>query len=172
MCSVCGSSLDPRGGRGLGSIASGEFRYLSTVLRARPKSRAIARAERPRPCISWISFTSPPLGNPCRHPRQVSGDDAPAIEVAQFKPVIDNGRQQLLHAGHVVGLRFARRNCICRAAFRALGRHGNHLVAPNITTTVGMIREPGGWGRAWAGVVMLLSSDSVPLIEKRICHPA
>ena len=32
------------------------------------------------------------------------------------------GRQQLLDAGHVVGLRFARRNCMCWAASRALGR--------------------------------------------------
>ena len=71
--------------------------------------------------------------------------------LAQFKPVINTGRQQLLNAGHVVGPRFARRNCMCRAALRALGRHGNHHVAPNITTTVGTIREPGGWGRAWAG---------------------
>ena len=61
------------------------------------------------------------------------------------------GRQQLLDAGHVVGLRFARRNCMCWAAFRALGRHGNHLVAPNITTTVGMIREPGGRGMSMTG---------------------
>ena len=67
--------------------------------------------------------------------------------LAQFKPVINTGRQQLLDAGHVVGLRFARRNGMCRAAFRALGRHGNHLVAPNI----GTIREPGGLRKAWTG---------------------
>ena len=79
-------------------MASGEIKHRSTVLRARPRSRAIPRAEWPRPCISSISFTSPPLGNPCRHLRQVSGDDAPAIEVAQFKPVINNPLTSAHHA--------------------------------------------------------------------------
>ena len=65
--------------------------------------------------------------------RASHGAMAPTPEqlLAQFKPVINTGRQQLLDAGHVVGLRFARRNGMCRAAFRALGGHGNHLVAPN-----------------------------------------
>ena len=52
MYSVYESSFDPRGGLGLGTIASGEFRYLITVLRARPSSLAMVRAECPRPCIS------------------------------------------------------------------------------------------------------------------------
>ena len=47
-----GSNADPRGRRGLGRMASGDLRYFNTVLRAKPSSRAMDRAECPSPCIS------------------------------------------------------------------------------------------------------------------------
>ena len=50
--SVYGSSFEPRGGRGFGRIASGDFRYFRTVLRDTSSSRAIPRIERPAPFIS------------------------------------------------------------------------------------------------------------------------
>ena len=52
MLGVGVQPFDPRGGRGLGRMASGDFRYRRTVLRDTSSSWAIPRIERPAPFIS------------------------------------------------------------------------------------------------------------------------
>ena len=60
--------FEARCSRGLGRMASGDFRYRRTVFRAMPKSSAIPRMERPAPFIPKISFTCPTFNKTWRAP--------------------------------------------------------------------------------------------------------